>query len=58
MNWTMILNDLFAIMGLASGGVLVYGGWICMRHLAGDWPWSRLRESPAALHWLHIPRAE
>jgi threonine/homoserine/homoserine lactone efflux protein len=32
----MILNVLFSILGVASGGFLAYGGWVCLRHLMSD----------------------
>jgi hypothetical protein len=50
MDWTTILNGIFAIMELASGCFLVYGGWICLRHLAGDWQLSRQCNAPARMH--------
>ncbi|MGB8437618.1 MAG: hypothetical protein WCE38_25515 [Burkholderiales bacterium] len=57
MDWTMILNDVFAIMELASGCFLVYGGWICLRHLAGDWQLSRQRNVPAPMQGYHAAHA-
>lgn len=57
MDWTMILNGVFAIMELASGCFLVYGGWICLRHLAVDWPLPRQRSMPAPMHGFHAAHA-
>jgi hypothetical protein len=53
MDWTMILAQVFASMELASGFFIMYGGWICMRHLAGDWRLPQPGDAPVALYWMH-----
>ena len=58
MDWTTILNSGFTIMELASGCFLVYGGWICVRHVALDRPLPRKRTLPAPTHGLHSALAQ
>jgi len=57
MDWTIILDSLFALGGLASGGFLAFGGWLCLRHVMDDLALFRSRPSPGAPHWSHTARA-
>ena len=57
MDWTMILDSLFAFGGLASGGFLAFGGWLCLRNLVDDLALFQSRASPDAPHWSRTARA-
>jgi hypothetical protein len=39
-----VLDAVFSIMALISGGFLAWGGWLCLRHLVEDRVRAELRK--------------
>ena len=45
MNWTMIVDILFALGATACAAFLVYGGWLCRRALNLELPKTQLKST-------------
>ena len=54
---TTILDIFFWLMGVASGGFLAYGAWVCLRHLAAERLRAEQRKvKPETTAWRRVPR--
>jgi len=53
MDWLTILNTLFSILGVASGGFLVYGAWLCLRLNMSERARRESKKTQRQAKWPH-----